>query len=184
MATGQRSPRRAIYIAAIAVVLAAIVIGIAVAVGVVTSRHADPAGASTTAVDGDASGATDPTLSLSAAKAVFDAHEQAKASGDAEMFEQSTCREFINADIEQRGQGSVQELLSAYERARRFVPVQIIDNPTVIHASSRGTSGTIEVAATVTDNRFVPPTTEDRTITWDMSYEEGRWKFCPSIDPV
>ncbi|MFT7021389.1 MAG: hypothetical protein ACJA07_000466 [Rhodococcus sp. (in: high G+C Gram-positive bacteria)] len=127
---------------------------------------------------------TSRVLTLPTAATVLDNHERAKETQDAALFTASTCASFIAADEEQRGLRSVGDLLSAYERAKKYVPVQFVENIQALDASGAGMTGSITISAKITDNRFVPPTEETRSVKIAMNYEEGRWKLCPTLDPL
>lgn len=127
---------------------------------------------------------TSRALTLPTAATVLDNHERAKETQDAALFTASTCASFIAADEEQRGLGSVSDLLSAYERAKKYVPVQFVEDIRALDASGAGMTGSITISAKITDNRFVPPTEETRSVQIAMNYEEGRWKLCPTLDPL
>ncbi|WP_128646305.1 hypothetical protein [Rhodococcus sp. BS-15] len=127
---------------------------------------------------------TSRVLTLPTAATVLDNHERAKETQDAALFTASTCAGFIAADEQQRGLGSVGDLLSAYERAKKYVPVQFVENIRALDASGAGMTGSITISAKITDNRFVPPTEETRSVQIAMNYEEGRWKLCPTLDPL
>lgn len=124
-------------------------------------------------------------LTLEAATQVWDLHHAAKDASDVDNFTKATCQRFIDADIALRGLTDTESLLDAYRRAKRFVPVQYIEDTTVVAATGHAPAdGSIEVTATVTDNRKVPPRPEQRTLTYTMVWEKERWKLCPTTDPV
>lgn len=127
---------------------------------------------------------TSRILTLPTAATVLDNYERSKETQDAALFAASTCSQFIAADQEQRGLGSISDLLTAYERAKKYVPVQFVEDVQALEASGAGMTGSITISAKITDNRFVPPTAETRPVTIAMNYEEGRWKLCPTLDPL
>nr|WP_296774781.1 hypothetical protein [Rhodococcus sp. (in: high G+C Gram-positive bacteria)] len=144
-----------------------------------TSSAAVPSGSAMSGPD-----LTSRILTLPTAATVLDNHERAKETQDAALFTASTCASFIAADEEQRGLGSVPDLLGAYERAKKYVPVQFVEDMRALDASGAGMTGSITISAKITDNRFVPPTVETRSVKIAMNYEEGRWKLCPTLDPL
>jgi hypothetical protein len=124
-------------------------------------------------------------LTLDAAKEVWALNAAAKDSRDVASFTRSTCKKFIDADMELRGITDVPTLLDTYKKAEKFLLVQTIANPVVIAAQGQAPAdGTIEVSATVTDNRQVPATPKQRTLTYQMVWEQKRWKLCPTTDLV
>lgn len=168
----------------LAVALTAVTL--AVAVGVAFAVHAVVAGNHESTAAGGGGGVRDRPLSLQAAKIVYDNAMRSRTDKNVDMFNSSTCQKFITEDTQLRGVETVGELLDAYAQAQKLVPVQFIENATVVSASSTGenTAGSIVVSATVTDNRVVPPSTGPKQITYPMSYEQGMWKLCPSTGPV
>lgn len=155
--------------------------------GVATSASASPPAGATTTADGGGAIEADPTaqtLTFDTAAVVLGNYQQSRDRKDAALFASSTCQKFLDADMKQRGLDTVDELLNAYERAKKYVPVQFVEDIEPLDAGSTGTKGWIEIRATITDNRTIPPTPDRRAVKMDMTYEQGRWKLCPTIDPI
>lgn len=129
-----------------------------------------------------------PTLTRDIAAATYDVYQQSRDTKNTSGFTASTCQAFIDADITQRKVADVTALLNAYEQAKQYVPVQYIEQARVIAATGEAVvgsgAGSVTISAFITDNRIVPPRPgQQRSVDQPMSYEQGRWKFCPGIDP-
>ncbi|MFZ2172907.1 MAG: hypothetical protein WAW17_02515 [Rhodococcus sp. (in: high G+C Gram-positive bacteria)] len=132
--------------------------------------------------------AADPAsrdLTIEIADSVWQESWQAREVRNAQGYEDATCEPYILAETSLRRTTSTADLLAAFEESKKYRPPWAIEDTTLLSVDyPGGIRGRLRTEATVTDNRNVPPTTDRRVVEYDMNYEGGRWKLCPSMSPL
>ncbi|WP_301850427.1 hypothetical protein [Rhodococcus pyridinivorans] len=145
------------------------------------SRTEPPSSTAQPALSADPS---DPVLTMQIAQHVWDESESARERQDAAGYEASTCARYIEEERQRRGAETTADLLAAFAEAEQFRPPWTIEEVSLLLTEQTGSAGLLRVEATVTDYRSVPATTERRELDYRMSSTEGRWKVCPSTNPI
>ncbi|NKS74647.1 hypothetical protein GS531_23095 [Rhodococcus hoagii] len=170
-----------------AVVVAAVVGAVALAQPSDTTETPTAVPASTITAPATAK-AADPTaqaLTLEIAESVWQQSWSSREARDAAGYEAATCTPYILAETSLRRTTSTDDLLAAFEESKKYRPPWAIVDSTLQGVDyPGGIRGRLRTEATVTDNRNVPPTTDRRVVEYDMNYEDGRWKLCPSMKPL
>ena len=175
------------------VAVGAVVVGVVAGVVIVT-RPADttpqpaaaaPVTSAQTSARSPAADPTSPNLTLAIASSVWDESWQARERKSASAYTESTCASYINTETSQRKATDTADLLEAFEESKKYRPPWAIEDSVLVSVDFPGGElGRLSTEATVTDNRNVPPTQDRRVVEYDMTFESGRWKLCPSTTPL
>ncbi|MBM4574679.1 hypothetical protein GS489_30945 [Rhodococcus hoagii] len=108
-------------------------------------------------------------MTLGIAESVWQESWAAREAQDPAAYEASTCAPYIQEETARRRATSTADLLAAFEESKKYRPPWSITDHTLIDVDfPGGNSGRLRTEATVTDNRNVPPTTDRRTVEYDM----------------